>query len=411
MHESPAGSDAVTLSDYPWPMTLRVAGYITCAGAAVAIGLQAGANHPVELCAVLAGTAVFTAAFHAIATLRTAHRVLILLAAAQLGITLGLFFAGCSGAELLMFVLAAESQLLLRLPAALAATVGLWLLTVLLVALNPSALKGQSFGQFVATSPAGFAFVAAFTFNAMSERRLRIQATELLEELNQAHKQLQVYTDQVEELAVARERNRIAGEIHDTLGHYLTVVNVQLETAQKLLSRNPQTALEAVTTAKGQADEALREVRRSVAALGPQALELGFPEALGRFIDSLARSTSLKIHVDTHGGGVLRPEVEVVAFRVIQEALTNVRKHAQAHNVWIRLEWDDDALEGSVRDDGHGVDDLDNQGSYGLQNMRERVGGAGGQIRTRSSPGNGFLVEFYIPAPAMRSGAARVRTR
>jgi signal transduction histidine kinase len=391
-------------------MSLRVAGYITCAGAAIAIGLQAGANHPFELAAVLAGSFAFTLAFHAITVLPTMPRALILLlAAGQLGIALGLFFVGCSGAELLMFVLAAESQLLLPLPAALAATVGLWLLTVLAVALNPATLKGQSLGQFLATSPAGFAFVAAFTFNALSERRLRIQATQLLDELNQAHEQLQLYADQVEELAVARERNRIAGEIHDTLGHYLTVVNVQLESAQKLLNRNAQAAMEAITVAKGQADEALREVRRSVAALGPQALEVGFPEALGSFIDSLRQTTDLKIHVDIHSGSQLRPEIEVVTYRVIQEALTNVRKHARAENVWLRLEWDDDALEGSVHDDGRGIDDVESHDSFGLQSMRERVGGAGGRIRAESSPGNGFLIEFHIPAPAVRLREQRPR--
>jgi signal transduction histidine kinase len=412
LRETAADYDAVDVSDYPWPTSLRVAGYITCAGAAIGIGLQAGANHPDKLAAVLAGSAAFTLAFHWITALPNVPRPrALLLAGAQLAIALGMFLVGCTGAELLLFVLAAECQLVLPLLAAFAATAGLWLLTVVVVALGHVSLQGESWGQFIATSPAGFAFVAAFTYNALGERRLRIQATQLLDELNQAHEQLQLYADQVEELTVARERNRIAGEIHDTLGHYLTVVNIQLETAQKLLDRSPQAARDAVITAKSQADEALSEVRRSVAALGPKALELGFPEALVRFVDSLRRSTNLKIHVDTHSGTRLRPEVEVVAYRVIQEALTNVRKHAGARNVWVRLEWDDDSFHCSIRDDGRGVDHLENQDSFGLQSMRERVGGAGGWLKTESSPGHGFLVEFHIPAPAIRPAAAHARAR
>jgi glucose-6-phosphate-specific signal transduction histidine kinase len=310
----------------------------------------------------------------------------------------GIFLvAGCTGAELLLFVLAAECQMVFPLVTALTVTVGLWLLSVLIVALNGFHAPGETWGQFLATSPAGFAFVAAFTYNALGERRLRIHTTELLEELNQAHQQLQSYTDQVEELAVASRTQSYGRRDTRHPGHYLTVVNVQLETAMKLQERNPEAAAEAISVAKVQAAEALSEVRRSVAALRPAGLDAGFSEALALFIDSLRKSTDLKIHLETHSTERLPPEIEVVAYRVIQEALTNVRKHARARNVWIRLKADDQGFDGEIRDDGRGAKDFESQGSFGLQSMRERLGGAGGWLRTQSIPGEGFSVEFHIP--------------
>lgn len=396
-----AAAPGASFQESPWPLTLRLAGYVTCAGAAAGIGIEAGANHPVKLAAVLAGSAAFALAFHVLASHANmppwAPHALV---AGQLAVALAMLFAaGCMGAELLMFVLTAELQLVLALRLALAGTVTLWLLTILAAALVGVSGSGQSLGEVIATSPAGFAFVAAFTHNALGERRQRLRATKLLHELNEAHAQLQFYAEQVEELAVARERNRIAGEIHDTLGHYLTVINIQLETAKKLQARDQSVAMEALTTAKTQAAEALKEVRRSVAALRPAALEMGLAEALAGFIDSLRNTTELEVHLETHSGGRLRPEVEVAAYRVIQEALTNVRKHAAAGNVWIRLRWNQDAFDGSIRDDGCGAGVVDGENSFGLQSMRERLGGVNGTLRIETRPGTGFVVAFHIPSP------------
>src|SRR5205823_5275804 len=112
----------------------------------------------------------------------------------------------------------------------------------------------------------------------------------------------------------------------------------------------------ALATAKKLASECLAEVRRSVAALRPAALDdVALPEAIGRLVDDLRRGSGLTIHVETHGAGTLSPAVEVTVYRVIQEALTNVRRHAQAHNVWVRIEWDPSWISASVRDDGRGA--------------------------------------------------------
>lgn len=218
----------------PWPAGLRLAGYVTCGRAALDIGLQAGGNQLARLILVLLGSALFTLAFHVLATRSEIHhRTMAVLFGAQLVLALAIMLAaGCFGAQLLMFVLAAELPLLLALPFAIGGTVALWMMTVVAILITGTGELGESVGEAIATSPAGFAFVAAFTYHALGESRLRFRATQLLAELNEANAQLRLYAQQVEELAVARERNRLAGDIHDTLGHDLTVINIQLETAK-----------------------------------------------------------------------------------------------------------------------------------------------------------------------------------
>jgi len=115
---------------------------------------------------------------------------------------------------------------------------------------------------------AGFLFIIAFTRLAQSEQQARHQ-------LEAANQQLIDYAAQVEQLATIRERNRLAREVHDSLGHYLTVINVQLEVVTKLLESNPNKALEAAKRAKELASEGLSEVRRSVAALRPSRSKIG----------------------------------------------------------------------------------------------------------------------------------------
>ena len=110
---------------------------------------------------------------------------------------------------------------------------------------------------------AGIMFVVVFTQVATSEQRLRREAERLAGELGEANRQLREYAAQVEELAVARERNRMAREIHDSLGHYLTAVNIQLEAARAVLASDPAQAQDALSKAQGLTREGLADVRRS----------------------------------------------------------------------------------------------------------------------------------------------------
>ena len=236
---------------------------------------------------------------------------------------------------------------------------------------------------------AGFLFIIAFTRLAQSEQQARHQ-------LEAANQQLTEYAAQVEQLATIRERNRLAREVHDSLGHYLTVINVQLEVVTKLLESNPNKALEAAKRAKELASEGLSEVRRSVAALRPSPIEdRPLPDAI-QSLAATAREAGLVVTFEQSGPlRALTPEVETVIYRATQEALTNIRKHAHASSAQVRLAYDVNSICVSIRDNGVGRrHDEDN---VGLTALRERAAALSGSVSAENHPDGGFELEVILP--------------
>jgi signal transduction histidine kinase len=138
-----------------------------------------------------------------------------------------------------------------------------------------------------------YLFFGIFASTTARAEAAKQESQELLEELRAAHKKLQEYTLQVEDLAVAEERNWLAREMHDTLGHRLTVAAVQLEAAQRLISNEPERATEIIHTVRDQVREALQELRQTVAALRePLEADLSLPRALLRLATSFEQATS-----------------------------------------------------------------------------------------------------------------------
>ena len=235
---------------------------------------------------------------------------------------------------------------------------------------------------------AGYVFIVVFTRLAQSELIAR-------EKLEQAHRQLEEYAAQVERLATMRERNRIAHEVHDSLGHYLTVLNVQLEIVTKLMDADPAQAREAARRAKELASEGLTEVRRSMAALRPSPLDdLPLPQAIRRLADD-ARDGGLTVSFDQTGlARSLSPQVEITLYRAAQESLTNIRKHAHASSVEMRLMFESQMVGLSVRDNGTGRQNAED--SVGLSGLRERVAALNGSLRAENHPEGGFVVEVRL---------------
>ncbi len=236
---------------------------------------------------------------------------------------------------------------------------------------------------------AGFVFIVTFVELAESERQARQQ-------LQEANQQLAEYAEQVEQLATMRERNRLAREVHDTLGHYLTVINVQLEIVTKLIDSNPARAKEAATKAKQLASEGLGEIRRSVAALRPSPLEdKPLPEAIRTLIET-SRDAGLMVTFEQNGATrTLSPETEAVLYRAAQEALTNIRKHAHASAVNVRLAYETGAVDLRVRDNGVGRhNDEDN---VGLNALRERVATLSGAVLAENHLEGGFVLQVTLP--------------
>ncbi len=244
---------------------------------------------------------------------------------------------------------------------------------------------------------AGIVFVVVFTQVAVSERRTRAEVERLAAELGEANRKLREYAVQAEELATAKERNRVAREIHDSLGHYLTVINVQIEAARAVMQSDRERALDALSKAQTLTQEGLAEVRRSVAALRASPTESRpLPEVVATLVDECRASGILTESLVTGTPRPLPPQAELTLYRAAQEGLTNVRKHAHASRADLTLDYSDAARVRLVVQD-NGVGGNGSSGGFGLLGLRERVQLLGGQVRTRTAAGQGFTLEVEVP--------------
>jgi signal transduction histidine kinase len=196
----------------------------------------------------------------------------------------------------------------------------------------------------------------------------------------------------------------VARDIHDGLGHHLTVVGMQVQAARAVMSSDPARADSLLSQAEDQARQALTAVRESVAALR----EARPAQRLSEQLTTLAvesEAAGLPTSVDVEGAERrLDPEAQVALYRAAQEGLTNVRKHANAHAAVVRLAYLPDSVRLEVRDDGCGLrgdgggdDDGDYGGGFGLVGIRERVDRLGGSVTVESAPGTGVTVRVEVP--------------
>jgi signal transduction histidine kinase len=221
----------------------------------------------------------------------------------------------------------------------------------------------------------------------------------LLAELQEAHDRLQEYSIRVEELAVVEERNRLAREMHDTLGHRLTVASVQLEGAQRLCSTDPERAQSMVGTVREQVREALAELRQTVAALQvPIEADLELPSALRRLVAHFEEATDLTVHhVLPEQVPALPGPHRLAIYRAAQEALTNAQRHADASQVWLVLTVHEEAIALLVSDDGKGLSYPAGGAGFGLRGMRERAAQLGGDLHVEPRRGGGTQVSLRLP--------------
>ena len=255
----------------------------------------------------------------------------------------------------------------------------------------------QAAGQLTLPFLPALIFVVVFARLRISEQRARTQVERLNGELAAANQQLRDYAAQAEELATSTERNRLAREIHDSVGHFLTSINVQIEAARVLIASDPQRAANALDKAQSLTRESLTDLRRSVAALrGGPIGGRPLPEALAALIGE-ARSAGLVGEIHLLGEPrSLPPPIENTLYRAAQEALTNVRKHALASRVDLTIQYAENEVRLMVRDNGVGSRQSTGTG-FGLFGVQERVHIAGGNARITTAPGQGFVLEVVLP--------------
>lgn len=202
----------------------------------------------------------------------------------------------------------------------------------------------------------GLVFMFLMTQVVESEKESRHKAEKLLQELEKSHQQLQEYALRVADLATSEERNRLARDIHDSLGHYMTVINVQLEKALAFRDKQPATADQAVRDAKQMASEALTDIRRSVSVLRDSTSTFSLTDELQRLVNN-SRGDHLAIALTVEGDEeCLAQPVRMTLFRAAQEGLTNVQKHAQADQVQINLDLSNQQGRLELIDNGIGFD-------------------------------------------------------
>jgi signal transduction histidine kinase len=222
--------------------------------------------------------------------------------------------------------------------------------------------------------------------------RLRAQRASL----EQANLQLRHYASTLEHLAMSRERNRVARELHDTLAHTLSGMVVQLEATKAYWEVDHRATGSMIQTALDSARSGLQETRRALKALRASPLdELGLRQALWRLAEQAA-GAGVQLDCDiTADLPALAPEIEQCIYRVAQEAITNVTQHADAALLRVQLSNRRGQLRLLVQDDGRGFErPAVSDGHFGLAGMEERAALSGGRLTVASAPGEGTKVEL-----------------
>jgi signal transduction histidine kinase len=328
------------------------------------------------------GLALVGAAFHARLPLWLA-RALVGVQSLAVALMPSLGFQGLEG--LLLAIVVAQLPMVFTLPqSALLALVQLPLLLAIVFPFQQPRFIFEILGAH-----------SAFVIFALLGYRIQQRERKARTSLSEAYAELVETRALLVENSRQGERLRISRELHDSLGHHLVALGIQLQLAEKLTSDSGRGA---VTRAQGISREALAEVRNVVTAMqAPQQLDFGAS------LKALAsRIPTPHIHIDLNAELVLPdPERAHALFRCVQEAITNSVKHAEARNVWVTVRTDANAVDIKVRDDGHGARKLVE--GNGLTGIRERLGGLGGSAVFGSEAGRGF--ELHLTAPLGRTAS------
>jgi signal transduction histidine kinase len=246
---------------------------------------------------------------------------------------------------------------------------------------------------------ATFASVFYFFMHKTSEFGERRKA--LLVQLQAAYRELDAARAKESELAALQERERIARDMHDNLGHVLVALSVQLEATQRLYKKDPERAAAQMEQMKALTRESMDALRRSLAGLRAPGLgERLLRQALQEACTALSQRSGMNIacHI-APAIDALSPTVSEALWGVSQEALTNIEKHAGARHAEVRMDVSANHVALCVSDDGIGLpeDAQDRAGHFGLHGMKERIEGVGGTLTLLTQPAGGTRIEARIP--------------
>lgn len=294
------------------------------------------------------------------------------------------------------------------------------------VAMHLRALRMTTFGLLVVFST--LALVLGWLVYVLSMRTARSAASKidsLVRDLEQSRARLSELNAGLEQEVAARtkeldeayvelrttaaravtlqenERRAIGRDLHDSVGQALTAIRIYAQLASELAPHTDDVSMQREVLAKlcATTDTALEELRRALARLGPAVLdEVGLEAALNRAIDAFIEQTGCRVERSLSVSEALEPAIEVAIYRITQEALTNIARHAEARCVKVKLSFTDAALHLEIEDDGKGMDGRAKSTGRGVQGMRERVALLRGSFAVRTGDGGrGTKIDVWLP--------------
>ena len=229
----------------------------------------------------------------------------------------------------------------------------------------------------------------------LSQNHAIEEARQRSENLQTVNTQLKQYNQMTEKMVETRERNRMAREIHDTLGHTLTGISAGVDACIAIIDEKPEQTKKQLELVSKAVRSGIKDVRRSVSELRTDALErFQLEEAIRDMVSEINSLAGVEVSFESNVKPLkFSEDEENVIYRIIQEGITNAIRHGYADHIWIKAEKEDGILELKIKDDGIGCKDI--KKGFGTKHMKERVSMLGGTISFSGE--DGFLIDARIP--------------
>ncbi len=220
------------------------------------------------------------------------------------------------------------------------------------------------------------------------------QLSQKNDELESANEELKQFADIKEKMGKTKERNRLAREIHDTLGHTLTGISAGIDACITMIDSNPQVTKKQLEVISKVTRDGISEIRRSVNELRPDALErLSLESAIRNMIEDMTSVTQAEVFFQCESNLKFDEDEENTIYRTVQESITNALRHGKANKIWVTIRKEDSELHLQIQDNGIGCTDM--KKGFGTKHMQERIQMLHGTVTYKSE--NGFLVDAVIP--------------
>lgn len=257
----------------------------------------------------------------------------------------------------------------------------------------------QYFVSLVAAFGVMYFFSGVMAFMTRRQVEARHQATLYAQQMAQVNHLLEVRLQEVRRMAIARERIRMAREIHDSLGHHLTTAIMELQYVEELADEDPESARQHIRSAIGIVNSAIDAGRGMGAAL--ERFDDPLPEALAKLVAAWRAGSGAVVDLRVSGDfSPLSADARITLYRAVQESLTNVQKHAKARHVDILLQQEQDHVLLVITNDDWGPVTADDFGGFGLVGLRERADALQGVFTAGARQGGGFEVKLVLPLEA-----------